>query len=501
MRGVAILASILISVVAALGAASRNVALILQPPVFTGGSSPVAIASAGPPCVPPSSVCDLDGDGKMDLAVANYDTDDVSVLWGNGDGTFTPGASTFSVSSGDIESPVAIAIADVNGDGNLDIITANESTSTVTVLLNQGPGTRTFAAAKESPTGTTPEAIAVGDFNGDGKLDLATADYLDDTVTVLLGNKDGTFSILSVCSNAPTQSCHSSSECLSGGTCDAQAIPVDVGPYALVAVDLDHNGTLDLVVANTGGGEDGNGSLTVLKGLGNGAFACVAGTDPSCAAPEITSSTFDDPVAIAVGQGLTDLNGDQNPDLVVVSDANGTDKGTLSVLLGNGNLTFQNATALYLSDSSYPQGAVVADLNGDGIPDIASSASFLDKVSVFVGLGNGNFAAPVDFALPEYSNPWGITAGDFNGDGTPDLGVADSTDPGIVSVLLNVTGCVGDCGEAGTVDVADILTAVNIALGNLPVAACQAGDANGDGQITVDEILAAVNNALNGCSA
>jgi len=498
MRGVAILASILISVVAALGAASRNVSLILQPSVVTGGSGTIAIASAGPPCVPPSGVCDLDRDGKMDLAVANYDTNDVSVLWGNGDGTFTPGASTFSVGSNPYgESPVAIAIADVNGDGNLDIITANESANTVTVLLNQGPGTRAFAAAKESPTGMYPEAVAVGDFNGDGKLDVATADSWDDTVTVLLGNKDGTFSILSVCSNAPTQSCHSSSDCLPGGTCDAQPIPVDVGPWALVAVDLDHNGILDLVVANSGGGPDGNGSLTVLKGLGNGAFACVAGTDLSCSAPEITSSTFDDPVAIAVGQGLTDLNGDQNPDLVVVND----NDDTLSVLLGNGNLTFQDATALYLSDSSYPEGAVVADLNGDGIPDIASSASFLDKVSVFVGLGNGNFAAPVDFALPEYSNPWGITAGDFNGDGTPDLGVADSTDPGIVSVLLNATRCVGDCGETGVVDVADILTAVNIALGNLPVAACQAGDANGDGQITVDEILTAVNNALNGCSA
>jgi hypothetical protein len=268
------------------------------------------------------------------------------------------------------------------------------------------------------------------------------------------------------------------------------------------------------------------------------------------------------------------LNGDQNPDLVVVSDGSGTGIGTLSVLLGNGNLTFQDATALYLSGFSYPEGAVVADLNGDGIPDIASSASFLDKVSVFVGQGNGNFAAPVDFALPGYSAPWSLTAGDFNGDGAPDLGVADFTGLGIVSVLLNAsevalaadinatdtsialtekaplpasgmimideeriiytgkqgntltgairgangtvaaahaagaavafipsTGCVGDCGETGVVDVANILTAVNIALGNVPVYACMAGDANGDGQITVDEILTAVSNALNGCSA
>jgi hypothetical protein len=272
-------------------------------------------------------------------------------------------------------------------------------------------------------------------------------------------------------------------------------------------------------------------------------------------------------VAIAVA----DLNGDQNADLVVVSDGSGFGNSALSVLLGNGDLTFQNPIALYPGDWSTPEAAVVADLNGDGIPDIASPASFLDKVSVFVGQGKGKFAGPVDFALPEDSAPWGITAGDFNGDGRPDLAVADETDPGAVSVLLNtsavalaaaisatdtsiaLTGagslpasgtlwidkeqiiytgkngntligvvrgangtvasahaagaavtfilpCVGDCGGTDTVDVADILTAVNIALGELPVAVCQAVDANGDGQVTVDEILTAVNNALNGCS-
>ena len=561
MRGVAVLASVVITVVAAAATAQPNVSLILQPPILPpGSSSPLAIASG-----------DLDGDGNIDLAVANYDTDDVSVLWGNGDGTFTPGASTFIVGTNpNGEAPVAIAIADINGDGKLDIVTANELADTVSVLLNQGG--RTFATAQESTVSPSadiamsPEAVAVGDFNGDGKLDVVTPNILDDSVTVLLGNGDGTFSILSLCSTAPTQSCSNDSQCPSSGTCTPQVIPVGSEPDAVVAVNLNHNaaGILDLVVANSSGGVYGLGSLTVLQGLGTGAFACVAGSDPSCPTAEITSSTFDDPVVMTTA----DLNDDGNPDLVVVND-NGD---SLSVLLGNGDLSFQDAFALNLSEGSEPEGVVVADFNGDGIPDIASSASFLDNVTVFVGQGNGNFAAPVDFAVPVNSYPWGVAVGDFNGDGKPDLAAADFTDPGMVSVLLNASGitlaaavaatdttitltnagplpasgtividqeqiiytgkqgntligltrgangtaaaahaagaavtfvppssCVGDCTATGSVDVEDILTMVNIALGNVPLSSCLAGDANDDGQITVDEILTAVSNALYGC--
>ena len=451
MRGVAVLASVVITVVAAAAAAQPGVPLRLQPSILTGGLGPIAIASGY-----------LDGDGNIDLVVANYDSDDVSVLWGNGDGTFTPAASRLNVSTDrNAEAPVAIAIEDINGDGKPDIVTANESAGTVSVLLNEGA--RRFAAAKESPTGMSPEALAIGNFSGhgDGKLDVATPNWLDDTVTVLLGNGDGTFSMLS-------------------------PIPVGAEPYGLAAVDLNHDQILDLVAANSSGGEDYSGSLTVLRGVGDGTFV------PQ---PEITSGTFNDPVVIAVGKGPTDLNGDQNPDLVVVNDYG----DSLSVLLGKGDLTFQDAVALNLSEFSLPEGAVVGDFNGDGIPDIASSAGLQDKVWVFVGQGNGDFAAPVDFALPENSNPWGVAAGDFTGDGKSDLALADFTDPAMVSVLLS--SCVGDCAVTGSVDVEDILRMVNIALGNRQIADCLAGDGNGDGQITVDEILTAVHNAVNGCGA
>jgi hypothetical protein len=563
MRGVAIPASVLVTMVAAGATAQPNVSMILQPFIPRGGSSSFGHAIASD---------DIDGDGNMDLAVANDDTDDVSVLWGNGDGTFTPADTAFSVGTASIESPVAIAIADIDGNGKKDIVTANDFADTVSVLLNQGD--RTFAPAKESAVGPSPdilmspESVAVEDVNGDHKVDVVAANLLDESVTVLLGNGDGTFSILSVCSTAPAQSCSNQSECPSGGACTSQVIPVGSEPDALVAVDLKHDqdGIPDLVVANSSGGVDQTGSLTVLEGRGNGTFVCVAGTDTSCPASEITSPTFDDPVAMT----LADLNDDGNPDLVVVNDFG----DSLSLLFGNGDLSFDDAVALPLNEFSHPEQAVVADLNGDDIPDIATSASLTDKVTVFVGQGNGNFGSAVYFTLPTNSVPLGVVAADFSHDDKPDLAVKNGTDPGTVSVLLNasdvtlmtgisatdttltvtdaapfptsgtividqerityaakqgntLTGvirgvngttpaahaagaavtfvappaCVGDCGGTDSVSVADILTMVNIALGDLPLSGCWAGDADGDGQVTVDEIMSAVSNALVGCGA
>ena len=456
-----------------------GVAIATVPPIFTfykqpdlaAGISPIAVATA-----------DLDSDGKLDLAGANFDSDDISIFWGNGDGSFSVSAN-LGVGGASIEASVALAIADVNGDGQADILTANQAGNTVSVFLNLGE--RQFAAAIEIPTGTGPEDLVVADFNGDRVPDIATADLLDDTVTVLLGNNDGTFSPLSVCSNQPAHLCRNNDDCVAGGSCLPKAVQVGTEPTALAAADFNRDGKIDLAVANSAGGLSFAGSLMMLEGVGNGMFIV---------RPEIDSAGLDNPVDMAAG----DLNYDGTLDIAVVNEIG----DSLSVFMGNGDLSVQNALSLHVSAGSMPEAVVIDDFNGDRILDIATSASFQDKVFVFAGSGSGAFAAPQDFALAALATPFGLASADFNKDRKIDLACANMQ-IGTVSLLLNATagGCAYDCNGDGIVTVDEVLTMVNIALGNGAVSMCFAGDSNADQQIRVDEILAGVAKALNGCGA
>lgn len=441
---------------------------------FAAGSSPLA-AAAG----------DFNGDQKLDLAVPNNDSDDVSVLFGNGDGTFLDSGAAFSLGT-EGQAPAAVAVGDFNNDGNLDIITANEigsaeTGSTVTVLL--GSGGTTFSEAKATVTGTSPESVVVGFFDGDDKLDAATADNFDDTVTILHGVGDGTFT-----------------------TGQVVALEAGAQPIGLAVGDLDKDGKLDLVVTNSaGGGASANGSITVLKGNGDGTFTAQPEiTGPPATpgpTPTSTSFNFDVPVAVAVG----DLNGDGKLDLVVVNE----DGDSVSILLGNGDLTFRAPNPSSVSVGSLPESAVIADFNGDGKMDIATSISLDDKVAVLVGNGDGTFMPAQTFDVD--IGPFGIVTADFNRDQKPDL-ASTNIEADNVSVLVNTGGaivptatptppaqCVGDCSGNHVVTVNEIIAMVNITLDPVghPVSECPEGDADHSGTITVNEIIAAVNNALN----
>jgi len=253
-------------------------------PIFPG--QPLSLATA-----------DLNRDGILDLAVANSASNTVSVLLGNGDGSFQT-----SVSFGTGASPTSVAISDWNGDGRPDLAVTNSTDNTVSLLL--GDGTGTFGAKSDVATGTNPVSVAVGDVNGDGAQDVITSNAGAsifsggaNTVSVLLGNGDGTF-------RAKTD------------------YPAGVNPRFVSIADLNRDGVLDLAVADTGDHSGTTEAISILLGNGDGTFRSGVHFD---AVPQ--------PVFIAIG----DLDGDGAPDLAVAMI------GGIAIndFLGNGDGTFQ----------------------------------------------------------------------------------------------------------------------------------------------------------------
>jgi hypothetical protein len=415
----------------------------------TGGSSAFSVVLA-----------DVNGDSKADVLLTDQYPGNgpsaVSVIFGNGDGTFQ--APVIYPSGGHIDD--AVAVADVNGDGKLDLLIANQGVSCsgcsgggVGVLLGKGDGT--FQSPVSYGSGVYyAYSLAVADLNGDGKPDLiATSSCITSTscvsgVGVLLGNGDGTFkaavnygsggetaySVAVVDVNGDgkpdiivANSCATGSTCVSGtvgvllgngdGTFRAAVTYGSGGQYATsVAVgDVNNDGKPDLVVANYyTGSSNYTGSIGVLLGNGNGTF--------QPAVSYASGGVGDNSVAVA------DVNGDGKLDLLAVNQGAtvGPSNGTLGVLLGNGDGTFQPAIANPTTRLSADYFAEVAidDFNGDGKLDVACGAGDF----LLLGNGDGTFQAPLSLGF----DGTGIATGDFNGDGRPDLAV------GGVAVLLNI---------------------------------------------------------------
>jgi hypothetical protein len=337
-------------------------------------------AGAGPQGL---AVTDFDGDFKLDVVVANSGANTVSLLRGNGDGTFAPKVDAAAGSQ-----PVAVAAGDVNGDGKPDLVTANQAANTVSVLLGNGNGT--FAPKTDYPAGAGPAAIAVVDWNGDGNLDLAVANRSGNTISILLGQGNGTF---------------------------AARMDYTAGqsPSALAAGDFNGDGKPDLAVANA---VTPGGTISVLLGNGDGSFQ-----------PPASYATGD-----SVGLAAADVNGDGKLDLVAVNQV----ARTLSVLLGNGSGAFSAVTTPVVCTSMCfldpgAEGFTMAPLSGDGMLAIALANRDSGTVSILQSNGNGKFQAPIKYAAAP--GPVAVVAADFNGDGSLDLAAAASG-AGTVSILL-----------------------------------------------------------------
>ncbi len=277
-----------------------------------------------------AAVADFNGDGKLDLAISLPDADEVQVLLGNGDGTFTP------LPTIPVDGVHVVATADFNGDGKADLVLVNSGPGLV-ILLGNGDGTFTAAPPISAPS---PQAVAVGDFNGDGKPDLAVVNYFANTVSVLLGRGDGTFTE-AACSSA-----------------------TGFEPVSVVAADLNSDGVLDLVVTSLNGGAPGLGTVTVLLGKGDGTFT------PAPVNPV--------PGSVPSSVTVADFNGDGKPDLAIANAGS----NTLNVFLGNGDGTF--IEPLSVAAGADPLYAAVGDFNGDGIPDLAVADSTSSSVTILL---------------------------------------------------------------------------------------------------------------------
>lgn len=329
--------------------------------------------------------------------------------------------------------PQAVVAADFNGDGRLDLATAN-SDSTVSVLLGNADGT--FQTALNSATGANPISIAVGDFDGDGKLDVATANNSD--VSVLLGNGDGTFA-------APNNTDFSG---------------LGSNPASVAVGDFDGDGRLDLGVTSNAWiiqGFDyygypiyGNeGYANVLIGNGDGSFA----------GPNIT----DVGAGYHTSAAAANFNGDAYSDFATVN----ADYSTVSVALGNPGGYLQWTDELY-TGGNYPYGVSTGDINGDGMTDLAA-ASYYNNVGVLLGNGNGTFQPVQNYLSGD--NPTAVVIGDFTGDRNTDLAAANDSSANTVSVIQ----ARGD----GT-----FLPPASFLAGSYPYALAT-GDFNGDGWLDV----------------
>jgi hypothetical protein len=406
------------------------------PLVLTAGISPERIVAV-----------DLNNDRNMDLAVTNLGSNTVSIFLGHGDGTFAA-ANDITVGMG----PSGIAAGDFNGDGKVDLAVADSGAllgqnrgpnpNTLAILLGDGKGG--VSSTTFIPVEKTPQQVLVLDLNKDKKLDVLVSTFAKGDISELLGKGDGTFQSARIFHAGTSADAMRVADFNGDGKDDllvtngslstvsilfgdgtgnfgrATSAPSGRTVSALATGDFNHDGKTDYITANFD-----SATVSVVLGKGNGKFLDLI--PPLAIGTDFPNQTI-----------TADFNGDGLPDLALVDTGTNKIGSSVEILLGNSRGGFGPARSF--PAGTQPEGLVATDFNHDGHLDLIVSnfgtfPSDHGGVSLLLGNGDGTFQAPASFAAGDF--PVGIATGDFNGDGNPDVVVADfGTSVGVAAVTI-----------------------------------------------------------------
>ncbi|CAF4049614.1 unnamed protein product, partial [Rotaria sordida] len=364
---------------------TNNIGVILG--YGNGNFSSPTTFSTGYDSLPLSiAVGDFDNDNKLDIAVVNNVTNNVGIFLGHGNGSFEDQMifTTVQYSTGDYSQPSSVVIDDFNNDDKLDIAVANTNGSNLGIFIGYGDGK--FSTQMTYPTGSNsnPRSITVGDFNGDGQLDIAIVNERDRNIGVFLQYRNGTF--------MPQETYLDTSYYV---------------PFSIISCDFDNDDRLDIAVAYRYINE-----ITVLFGHGDGNFSH---------GMIFTMYSQYQPFSITVG----DFNNDDRFDIAVANELYWYNNN-VGVFLNYGNRTFSDQISNPTEFGSYPRAVTVGDFNNDGKLDIAVANFQKPTIGIFIGNGDGNFSSPVIYAIAGEASPISLTACDFNNDSKLDIVVANS---------------------------------------------------------------------------
>jgi hypothetical protein len=328
----------------------------------------------------PNSVAvgDFNNDDQLDIVVADSNSDTIGVFIGLGNGIFGIQQTYFTSQN---SATSYVAVGDFNNDNQLDIVASMSAYNQIGILFGYGNGTFRYGMFYSTGSNSTPNLIAVGDFNNDNNLDLVTANYGTGGVGVLLGNGDGTFRNVTTYSTG----------------FDGYSKSVAVG-------DFNSDNMLDIVAANYWG----SGGIVILLGYGDGSFEN----------PLFISTGDNVPQCVTIG----DLNKDNHLDIVYTSPL----FSYVGILLGYGNGTFGSITGCSTDRGSFPWAVALGDFNNDTLLDIAVSNAYDSNIGVFLAIKNGSFTAQKTFYTGFASLPYCLAFGDFNNDNQPDIVVGNT---------------------------------------------------------------------------